>query len=294
MTDPENPFAGPAKRSNAGSRTSLFAWGVAVITTMAALLFLMLWSQGKAEQGRKTEILQKAIDEMTTNLANATAQNQTNVDFIAALKAQVADLQQQKDTATQMSRALENEMHADLESKDITIANLQGKLTMTILDNVMFDSGEAVLKPDGAAVMQKIGTFLRTHPNLKVHVVGHTDNVPIRQKYASNWELSTARALAAVHYLTEKAGVDPRRVGAVGYGEFRPIADNSTAEGRAKNRRIAITILPDESAAAETAAKPKPVIAPPPVTPPVAPPPVTSPPVDVPPPTTPSEVPPNE
>jgi chemotaxis protein MotB len=70
--------------------------------------------------------------------------------------------------------------------------------------------------------------------------------------------LSTARALAAVHFLTEKAGVDPRRVGAVGYGEYRPIADNSTAEGRARNRRIAITILPDELAAADAVPAPKP------------------------------------
>jgi len=76
--------------------------------------------------------------------------------------------------------------------------------------------------------------------------------VPIRSRFASNWELSTARALAAVHFLTEQAGVDPRRVGAVGYGEFRPVADNATPEGRAKNRRIAITILPDELAGADT------------------------------------------
>jgi len=80
--------------------------------------------------------------------------------------------------------------------------------------------------------------------------------VPIRpearNRFASNWELSTARALAAVHFLTEKAGVHPRRVGAVGYGEYRPLADNATAEGRARNRRIAITILPDELAGADT------------------------------------------
>ena len=104
--------------------------------------------------------------------------------------------------------------------------------------------------------MQKIAALLAEHPELKIHVIGHTDNVPIRpgahSRFASNWELSTARALAAVHYLTEQAGVDPRRVGAVGYGEYRPIADNATAEGRAKNRRIAITILPDELAAADT------------------------------------------
>ena len=83
---------------------------------------------------------------------------------------------------------------------------------------------------------------------MKIHVVGHTDNVPIRSRFPSNWELSTARALAAVHFLTEKAKVDPRREGAVGYGEFRPVADNATPEGRARNRRIAITILSDELA----------------------------------------------
>lgn len=139
-------------------------------------------------------------------------------------------------------------MRADLESKDVTISKLQGKLTVNILDRVMFDSGEAVLKPEGESVMRKIAAILAEHPGLKIHVIGHTDNVPMHNRFASNWELSTARALAAVHFLTEKAGVDPHRVGAVGYGEYRPIADNSTAEGRAKNRRIAVTILSDELA----------------------------------------------
>jgi chemotaxis protein MotB len=151
-------------------------------------------------------------------------------------------------------------MRSDLESKDVTISKLQGKLTVNILDRVMFDSGEAILKPDGEAVLRKIAAILAGHLDLKIHVIGHTDNVPIRTRFASNWELSTARALAAVHFLTERAGVDPRRVGAVGYGEYRPLADNATAEGRAKNRRIAITILPDELAAADALPTAKPGI----------------------------------
>jgi chemotaxis protein MotB len=106
--------------------------------------------------------------------------------------------------------------------------------------------------------LRKVAAILAGHPELKIHVIGHTDNVPIHTRFASNWELSTARALAAVHFFTEKAGLDPRRVGAVGYGEYRPLADNSTEEGRAKNRRIAITILPDELAGADTGAVIKP------------------------------------
>jgi len=147
-------------------------------------------------------------------------------------------------------------MRAALESKDVTISQLQGKLTVNILDRILFDSGEAVLQPGGEAVLQKIAGILAQHPTLKIHVIGHTDNVPIRagarSRFASNWELSTARALAAVRFLTENCGVDPRRLGAVGYGEFRPLAENATAEGRAKNRRIAIVILADELAGADT------------------------------------------
>jgi chemotaxis protein MotB len=154
-------------------------------------------------------------------------------------------------------QSLEDEMRNALESKDVTISQLQGKLTVNILDRVMFDSGEADLKPAGAAVLRKVAAVLAQHPNIKVHVIGHTDNVPIRasarNRFPSNWELSTARATAAVRFLTENAGVDPRRLGAVGYGEFRPVADNATPEGRARNRRIAITILSEELAGADTA-----------------------------------------
>lgn len=229
---------------------------MAVIMGLLAVLFVMLWIAAKTSQQRELASLRTKLDEAVANLANVTAENQTNQDLIANLKGQVADLEKDKEMSAQMAKGLENEMRADLESKDVTISKLQGKLTVNILDRIMYDSGEAVLKPDGQAVLQKIATILTGHPELKIHVIGHTDNVPIRpgahSRFASNWELSAARALAAVHFLTEQAGVDPHRVGAVGYGEYRPIADNSTAEGRAKNRRIAITILPDELAVADT------------------------------------------
>ena len=112
------------------------------------------------------------------------------------------------------------------------------------------------MKPEGGEVLRKVAAILIQHPGLKIHVIGHTDDVPIRsalrKRFPSNWELSTARATAAVRFLTEQGGVDPHRLGAVGYGEFRPVADNSTPEGRAKNRRIAITILSEEMVGADT------------------------------------------
>jgi len=247
----EKPFTEFATKGGRGAANARRGWIAAGV--MAALLIaaLLLWASALGKLGGM-EVLRSKLDQAKSSLTSAQAENQKVKGQIAALQQQLADLETEKEMVGQRAKGLEDEMRSDLESRDVTISNLQGRLTVNILDRVMFNSGEAVVKPDGEAVLRKIASLLAGHPELKIHVIGHTDNVPIRGRFASNWELSTARALAAVHFLTEKAGVDPRRVGAVGYGEYRPIADNSTAEGRARNRRIAITILPDELAGADT------------------------------------------
>jgi chemotaxis protein MotB len=254
MSEGKQPFTEYVTKTRRGPDTSRWGWIAAGILAVLLVVSLLLWASAMGKL-RGLESLRTRLDDANASFARAQAENQKDKDQIAALQSNVADLEQEKDTAAQMAKGLENEMRADLESKDVTISSLQGKLTVNILDRVMFDSGEAILKPAGESVMRKIAAILAGHPQLKIHVIGHTDNVPIRpearNRFASNWELSTARALAAVHFLTEKAGVDPHRVGAVGYGEYRPIADNATAEGRARNRRIAITILPDELAGAD-------------------------------------------
>ena len=188
--------------------------------------------------------------------AARSAVDQSHAQF-ALLKSQLAqdqslieNLQKEKEATTLAQKKLEDQMRGELQSKDITISELQGKLTVNILDRILFDSGEAVLKSEGEKVLQQIANVLKQYPNRQIHVIGHTDNIPIkataRNRFPSNWELSTARANAAVRFLSETGGVDPRRLGSVGYGEFHPIADNSTSEGRAKNRRIALVVLSEE------------------------------------------------
>lgn len=231
------------------------AWIIAgVLTTVVLVTTLALSTYLR---GRDLEQARAELAAAQAAAQKSQAQATDLQEKLAAGQARIKELQQEKDAAAQTHRSLEDEMRAALESKDVTISQLQGKLTVNILDRVLFDSGEADLKPEGAAVLRKVAAILADHPQLKVHVIGHTDNVPIRatarSRFASNWELSTARATAAVRFLTEKAGVDPRRLGAVGYGEFRPVADNATAEGRARNRRIAITILSEELAGADVA-----------------------------------------
>jgi chemotaxis protein MotB len=228
-------------------------WMIASGLTIALLLGLL----GLSSWEKKHEVDQIRA-ELETARAAATKAEADAADLknkLADGQAQIDELQKEKATVLQTHQSLEDEMRSALESKDVTISQLQGKLTVSILDRILFDSGEADVKPAGGAVLRKIAAILAQHPNLKIHVIGHTDNVPIRasarSRFPSNWELSTARATAAVRFLTETAGVDPRRLGAVGYGEYRPIADNSTSEGRARNRRIAITILSEEMAGAD-------------------------------------------
>jgi len=265
MSEKKQPFTDYATKSGEPFKMSRYVWPGASILVIA-VLGACLWAQSEQHE-RDLDALRDQLAQKSSALSTAQTDNTGLQQQLAGMQANFADLEKEKDQTVQSAKGLEEEMRNDLASKDVTISKLQGKLTVNILDRVLFDSGEAELKPDGQAVMLKIAAFLAQHPELKIHVIGHTDNVPIRGnarlRFPTNWELSTARALAAVRFLTERAGVDPRRLGAVGYGEYRPVADNSTPEGRARNRRIAITILPDELAVADTAETNAPAATPP-------------------------------
>ena len=116
------------------------------------------------------------------------------------------------------------------------------RLEIEINASVLYDSGKAVLAPAAAPILQLIADVLRNFPNA-IHIEGFTDNRPIsNETYPSNWELSTARAAAVVR-MFKKQGIQPERMAAIGYGEYRPVADNSTAQGRNRNRRVVVVVL---------------------------------------------------
>jgi chemotaxis protein MotB len=99
-------------------------------------------------------------------------------------------------------------------------------------------------------VLKKVGAILGEVKDKEIRIEGYTDNVPIgenlRKRFPTNWELSTQRATNVLRFLEEQAGVDGARLSAVGYGPFRPLADNQTPEGRAQNRRIEIVLVPQD------------------------------------------------
>jgi chemotaxis protein MotB len=140
-------------------------------------------------------------------------------------------------------------MKGEIAQGQITITELKGKLTMDVVDKILFASGEATVKKEGLAVLKRVVEILKNMQDKNIRVEGHTDNVRITSKlariYPSNWELSAARAINVTKYLQQQ-GIDPAILSATAFGEYQPLADNSTAEGKAKNRRIAIILLPKE------------------------------------------------
>jgi chemotaxis protein MotB len=162
----------------------------------------------------------------------------------AAEAAKAAELEKAKKSYEDLQAGLKSEIAAG----EIKITQLQGKLTVNLVDRILFDSGKAEIKADGRTVLDKVGSILNTVKDKNIRIEGHTDNKPITgdllAKYPSNWELSTARATAVARYLQDHDKVDPARLVAAGYGEFHPVSPNDTAESRALNRRIEIVLVP--------------------------------------------------
>ncbi|MGE5473500.1 MAG: OmpA family protein [Ignavibacteriales bacterium] len=116
-------------------------------------------------------------------------------------------------------------------------------VAIRIVDRVLFNSGYADLTPQADKLLRSIGKILYTSQGQYIRIEGHTDNVPITGRFASNWELSSSRATNVLRLFIDKSGINPKILSAVGYGEYRPIATNVTEDGRSKNRRVEIVIL---------------------------------------------------
>jgi chemotaxis protein MotB len=171
----------------------------------------------------------------------------------ARLKDEVTQLQKLKEIEVQKtSKTYENlldSMKSEISKGEVTISELKGKLTVNLVESVLFDSGKAEVKPNGLVVLQKVIDILKNIKDKAIRIEGHTDNVPIvgalSRKYPTNWELSAARAINVARYLQQQ-GIDPALLAAVGYGEYKPVATNDTDEARAKNRRIEIVLVSKE------------------------------------------------
>jgi len=235
------------------------------MVTLLLTFFIMLFAMSTVDKAKFTDVAKSLSNSLlnlstgdsildssgksiiTVDFVNPSNKNlpEQNEKYIESAEEMVIDAQRQiyemeMDIAKEELReAVEQQGIGDkveiIEEKDFIIVRLESEL--------FFDSGRAEIRPEAYPVLEQMAEILKNMDN-EILVSGHTDNVPINTPlFRSNWELSTARATTVVRYFTETLGLDPVKFTATGNGEFRPIADNSTPEGRQRNRRIEIMIM---------------------------------------------------
>lgn len=195
---------------------------------------------------------QRQIDEGKSSSDSTILQANSRIEILEAELSKfrgLADLDQEKLQKAVVAQELLNErMSSYLDDNSLGISRDQQKITIQLADKILFSSGSPDIKPGGLDVLRNLGDLISGQiEGLEILVGGHTDNIPVsgsRKIINDNWGLSAARAVNVVRFFEEELGVKPNLMAAVGYGEFRPIADNGTAQGRSRNRRIEIVLLP--------------------------------------------------
>ena len=152
-------------------------------------------------------------------------------------------LDQQKQKAAELRKKMADAL-SGFNSNELTVTQKNGKVYVSLSENLLFPSGSAEVNAKGKEALSKLAAVLIVNPDISVNIEGHTDSIPIRTKYQDNWALSTARSTAIVRILTNTYQVDPTKIVASGHSQFDPIESNSTPEGRAKNRRTEIILSP--------------------------------------------------
>jgi chemotaxis protein MotB len=194
----------------------------------------------------KSDSLSQTIFELRRKVADLDAEN-------AKLKTENANLvkarEEQVQKVSSTYESLLEKMKSEISKGQVTISELKGKLTVNMVDSILFDSGKAEVKKGGLEILGKVISILKDVNDKSIRIEGHTDNVQIvgvlAKRYPTNWELSAARAINVARHLQDQ-GIDPGQLSAVAYGEWKPVATNDTAEGKAKNRRIEIILVPKE------------------------------------------------
>ncbi|MEO8704972.1 MAG: OmpA family protein [Kofleriaceae bacterium] len=188
--------------------------------------------------------MEDRLKQLGQNVTNLTTQNKQAA-------AQLEELRRQKAAAEARAATFRNlvaKLQSMIDSNQLKVQIRNGRMIIALPNDILFDSGSSAVKPEGQKALEKVAKVLATVSDRTFLVAGHTDNVPIKTaRYASNWELSTERAVNVVQILIKKGGMSAKVLAAGGYSEFDPVVTNDTDPHRAQNRRIEIVLQPNLS-----------------------------------------------
>ena len=152
-------------------------------------------------------------------------------------------IEQQRKNREELRKKISDAL-VNFKSNELTVSIKNGKVYVSLQESLLFPSGSAVVNPKGKEALGTLAAVLNQNPDINVLIEGHTDSIPMKGRYSDNWELSVERSTAIVRILTDTYQVEPARVTASGRSKYEPIDANSTAEGRARNRRTEIILEP--------------------------------------------------
>lgn len=179
---------------------------------------------------------------------SATEQIMSGKETIAAQQQRLQQLQRLIDEQKQQTEMLRKKMAdalTNFNANELTVSTKDGKVYVSLQENLLFPSGSAVVNPKGKQALSQLAQVLNTNPDIRVNIEGHTDSIPIHGRFEDNWALSVARATSIVRILTNDYKVNPERITASGRSQYEPVDVNYTSQGRAKNRRTEIILEPN-------------------------------------------------
>lgn len=192
----------------------------------------------------KADIQKSLQDLSSTSQSSLALSNMTIADQAKRLKDLQTLIQSQKDILTKLKKTVSDAL-IGFKPDELTVELKDGRLYVSLQEKLLFKSGSAVVDPKGKEALLTLAGVLFTTQDIGIMIEGHTDNVPVSGKYEDNWALSTARSTAIVRILTKDYKVDPKLITAAGRAEFYPIEDNTTTNGKARNRRTEIILSPN-------------------------------------------------
>ncbi|AHV95029.1 flagellar motor protein MotB [Paenibacillus sabinae] len=230
------------------------------LMTLLVALFLVLYAMSATDAKKFEEMAQAFSSALNggTGVLDNTSMAPTNSDLDSGKSTKLNTIAEKNTTEADLAKLRQKEQEEleklkkqfDQYIKNNGLTDLlstklnQSQLLITISDNALFASGQAAVKPESRQLARSISQMLQQFPDYEVVVQGYTDNIPIsNSEYSSNWDLSANRALQFMKILLVNPYLNPEKFSVIGYGEYHPIADNSTAAGRAKNRRVEVSIL---------------------------------------------------
>jgi len=224
------------------------------ITLMFAF-FVVMFASARVDK-EKAKHLEQAIQSAFQQMASSPIKSRSGASGATVHQSDVLartslpqlgmkDVNHKPEDFAAIQRELEKLLAPEIKRNEVALKLEPDGLIISLREVGFFDSGSAQVKPQAVDTVARVAGFLRDR-NCALRIEGHTDNVPIHTPaFASNWELSTARATTLVKMLVENEGFAPERLSAAGYGEFHPVADNSSPAGQQLNRRVDIVVVPE-------------------------------------------------